>query len=209
MFHLEFFFAKIENRIVQINPPQSLFYTPKMWFLDNSFAEENLKRPKFLLIIKKIKKMKTSDFTLTLLVDQSPKEVFNAIKNVRGWWSGLYSEEFEGRTDKLNEEFTFRAGEGAHYSKQKLIEIIPDKKFVWLVTDSNLTFLENKTEWTGTKIIFEISKKGNKTQIRFTHEGLVPEVKCYDSCAPAWAQYLKEKLRNVISKDKKAPIALQ
>jgi uncharacterized protein YndB with AHSA1/START domain len=209
MFHLEFFFAKIENRIVQINPPQSLFYTPKMWFLDNSFAEENLKRPKFLLIIKKIKKMKTSDFTLTLLVDQSPKEVFNAIKNVRGWWSGLYSEEFEGRTDKLNEEFTFRAGEGAHYSKQKLIEIIPDKKLVWLVTDSNLTFLENKTEWTGTKIIFEISKKGNKTQIRFTHEGLVPEVECYDSCAPAWTQYLKEKLRNVISKDKKAPIALQ
>ena len=153
--------------------------------------------------------MKTSDFTLTLLVDQSPKEVFNAIKNVRGWWSGLYSEEFEGRTDKLDEEFTFRAGEGAHYSKQKLIEIIPDKKLVWLVTDSNLTFLENKTEWTGTKIIFEISKKGNKTQIRFTHEGLVPEVECYDSCAPAWAQYLKEKLRNVISKDKKAPIALQ
>jgi uncharacterized protein YndB with AHSA1/START domain len=209
MFHLEFFFAKIENCIVQINPPQSLFYTLKMWYLDNSFAEGNLKRPKILLIIKKIKKMETSDFTLTLLVDQSPKEVFNAIKNVRGWWSGLYSEEFEGRTDKLDEEFTFRAGEGAHYSNQKLKEIIPDKKLVWLVTDSNLTFLENKTEWTGTKIIFEISKKGNKTQIRFTHEGLVPEVECYDSCAPALTQYLKEKLRNVISKGKEAPIALQ
>lgn len=55
MFHLEFFFAKIENRIVQINPPQSLFYTLKIWFLDNSFAKENLKRAKFLLIIKKDK----------------------------------------------------------------------------------------------------------------------------------------------------------
>jgi len=55
MFHLEFLFAKIENCIVQINPPQSLFYTLKMWFLDNSFAEGNLKRPKFLLIIKKDK----------------------------------------------------------------------------------------------------------------------------------------------------------
>jgi len=153
--------------------------------------------------------MKTSDFTLTLLVDQSPKAVFNAIKNVRGWWSGLYSEEFEGSSDKLNDEFTFRAGEGVHYSKQKLIELIPGKKIAWLVTDSNLTFLENKNEWTGTKIIFEISKKGNKTQIQFTHEGLVPEVECYDSCAPAWTQYLKERLLNLISKGNKPANVLQ
>lgn len=153
--------------------------------------------------------MKTSDFTLTLLVDQSPKVVFNAIKNVRGWWSGLYSEEFEGSSDKLNDEFTFRAGEGVHYSKQKLIELIPGKKIAWLVTDSNLTFLENKNEWTGTKIIFEISKKGNKTQIQFTHEGLVPEVECYDSCAPAWTQYLKERLLNLISKGNKPANVLQ
>lgn len=153
--------------------------------------------------------MKTSDFTLTLLVDQSPKAVFNAIKNVCGWWSGLYSEEFEGSADKLNDEFTFRAGEGVHYSKQKLIELIPRKKIVWLVTDSNLTFLENKNEWTGTKIIFEISKKGNKTQIRFTHEGLVPEVECYDSCAPASTQYLKKRLLNLISKGKEQANVLE
>ena len=153
--------------------------------------------------------MKTSDFTLTLLVDQSPKEVFNAIKNVRGWWSGLYEEEFEGSADKLNGEFTFRAGEGVHYSKQKLIELIPGKKVGWLVTDSNLTFLENKNEWTGTKIIFEIAKKGNKTQIRFTHEGLVPEVECYDSCAPVWTQYLNERLLNQISKGNKPSNVLQ
>lgn len=142
--------------------------------------------------------MKTSDFSTTILVDQSPSKSFNAIKDVRGWWSGLYSEEIEGSTDKLNDEFTFRAGGGAHYSKQKLIELIPDKKIVWLVTDSNLNFIEDKSEWTGTKISFEISKQGDKTKIVFTHLGLVPKIECYDGCSGAWTSYL-EKLEKTLS----------
>ncbi len=136
--------------------------------------------------------MRNQDFTTTLSVDKTLEEAFNAIKNVRGWWSGLYSEEIEGSTDKLNDEFTFRAGDGAHYSKQKLIELIPDKKIVWLVTDSNLTFIGDKSEWTGTKISFEISKQDKKTKIVFTHLGLVPKIECYDGCSGAWTNYLEK-----------------
>jgi hypothetical protein len=141
-----------------------------------------------------VNKTKKQDFTISLLVDQTPKEVFNTVTNVRAWWSGYYSEEIKGDTKKLDDEFTFRAGGGAHYSKQKLIEVIPDERIVWLITDSELTFLEKRDEWTGSKVIFEISKKGNKTQLAFTHEGLNPSIECYDSCAPAWTQYLENKL---------------
>lgn len=143
--------------------------------------------------------MKTSDFTITLFTEQAPQEVFQAINNVSTWWSGYYSEEFKGRTEKLNDEFSFRAGGGAHYSKQKLIEVIPNKKIVWLITESELSFLEKTDEWTGTKVIFEISEKDGKTQLTFTHEGLTPEIECYDSCAPAWTQYVQNKLLPLIS----------
>jgi hypothetical protein len=144
--------------------------------------------------------MTAADFTFTLETENSPEQVFRVIKDVRSWWSGLYAEEFTGETENLHDEFSFRAGEGAHYSKQKLVEVIPDKKIVWLITEGELTFIEKTDEWVGTKVIFEISERNGKTQLVFIHEGLTPEVECYDSCAPAWSMYLQDKLLPLISK---------
>jgi hypothetical protein len=72
--------------------------------------------------------METSDFTTTILVDQTPTEVFKDIKNVRGWWS----EGIEGATDKLNDEFVYHYKD-IHYCKLKMIELVPDQKVVWMV----------------------------------------------------------------------------
>jgi activator of Hsp90 ATPase-like protein len=137
------------------------------------------------------------DFTTSIQVDQTPAEAFEAINDVRAWWPG----EIEGNTKKLDDEFTYRY-KRFHYSKQKLVEVVPGKKVVWLVTDSNLNFVENKAEWTGTKIIFDISEKNNKTQVRFTHQGLVPAYECFDSCSNAWSDIVKNGLRNLIAKGK-------
>jgi len=144
--------------------------------------------------------MATADFTTTIVVDQTPEEVFNAINNPRGWWS----EEIEGSTEKLNDEFNYHYKD-AHISKMKLIEVIPNKKVVWLVLENYFKFTKDKTEWTGTKIIFEISEKDNKTQIRFTHQGLVPEYECYEICRDAWSNYIQNSLRSLISTGKGQP----
>lgn len=133
------------------------------------------------------------DFTSTLVVDQPPSEVFNAVTNVRGWWS----EDVEGGTAGEGDEFTFEVKD-VHYSKQKLVEVVPDEKVVWLVTESDMTFISERDEWTGTKVIFDISAEGDKTKLTFTHEGLAPEVECYEACAPAWEQYVQHSLRRLI-----------
>src|ERR1700730_5314976 len=144
--------------------------------------------------------MTTSDFTTTILVDQSPKEAFNAINNVRGWWS----EEIEGSTDKLNDEFKYHY-EDVHRCKMKIIEFIPNEKVVWLVLDNYFKFTKDKSEWKGTKISFEIAEKDNKTQIRFTHIGLVPQYECYEICRDAWTNYIQNSLRSLITTGKGQP----
>ena len=146
--------------------------------------------------------MKNNDFTTAILLDQSPEEVFNAINNVRGWWS----EEIEGNTSMLNAEFLYHYKD-VHISKMKIVEFIPGKKVVWLVLDNHFNFTKDKSEWIGTKIIFEISERDGKTQLNFTHKGLVPQYECYQVCFDAWTSYIQGSLQNLITKGKGQPNA--
>lgn len=146
--------------------------------------------------------MNTPDFTTAILVEQTPTQAFNAINNVRGWWS----EEIEGGTNKLNDQFKYHY-EDVHRCQIKLIEIVPNKKVVWLVMNNYFKFTKDKSEWTGTKIIFELTEKDGKTQVRFTHQGLVPEYECYDICKGAWTTYIQKSLFNLITTGKGQPNA--
>ena len=136
---------------------------------------------------------KSKDYTASFTVAQTPQEVFKAINNVGGWWSG----EVTGETDKLGAEFTYRV-EDVHRSKQKVTELVAGKRVVWCVVDAELTFTKDKSEWKSTEIVFEIAKKGDKTEVRFTHVGLVPAYECYNNCSNAWGLLVKGNLRRLI-----------
>jgi hypothetical protein len=138
--------------------------------------------------------MNDHSYSTSFAVDRTPEEVFDAINNARGWWS----EEIEGVTDRLGEEFTFRVKD-VHYSKIRVTELVPGKKVVWRVLDNYMNFVDDQSEWIDTEIRFEFSEKDGTTEVRFTHSGLVPEYECFDVCSNAWGFYIGGSLRSLIS----------
>ena len=144
--------------------------------------------------------MENQNYNATLTVSQTANEVFKSINSVSKWWM----ENLEGNSENLNDVFTVDFGDD-NFVTHKLIEVVPNKKVVWLVTDCYLSWFKDKTEWTNTKMSFEISTKGNSTEIGFTHIGLVPEVECYDMCVKGWDQYVKGSLFKLITEGKGQP----
>jgi hypothetical protein len=137
-------------------------------------------------------------FTTAIEVAKSSQEVFNSIKEVPKWWS----KDFEGSSSKLNDEFIIHHP-GRHYSKQKLVEVIPNEKIVWLVTEGTLHWLQtDKHEWTNTKMIFELRTSNGKTILHFTHKGLVPVKECYEMCSKGWSMVINDWLFNYITNGK-------
>ena len=139
-------------------------------------------------------------YSTVIKVDHSPKEVFEAINNVRDWWSGT----IEGNADQLGAEFTYRYKD-AHRSTQRVTEFAPGKRVVWHVVDSELNFVNHKSEWNDTDIVFEISQKDGKTEVRFTHLGLVPDYECYGNCSNTWGSLVNANLRKLITTGQPQP----
>lgn len=140
--------------------------------------------------------------TTTITVAASPQAAFDAINDVRGWWSG----DIEGPTDQLGGEFSYRYGK-LHYSKQRVTELVPGKRVAWLVVDSHLDFVADKKEWNGTTVTFDIARKGDKTEIVFTHAGLDSSHQCFEDCNDAWGSYIRGSLHGLITKGRGAPNA--
>lgn len=144
--------------------------------------------------------MDNHSFTTAFTVDQSPEEAFAAVNNVRGWWS----QEIDGSTDTLGEAFDYHYGD-VHRCRIKVTELVPGRRVSWRVLENYFSFTKDTTEWTGTDITFDVSRKGGETEVRFTHHGLVSEYECYDACSEGWSTYINRSLRDLIATGRGQP----
>jgi hypothetical protein len=134
------------------------------------------------------------DFTTSYTVDQTPDEVFVAVTHVRGWWI----ENNDGGTPHHGDQLVL-PNHPIHRSRQRLTDVVPGQRVEWLVTEADLTFVDDRTEWVGTRIRFEITPEGARTRLTFTHLGLVPAQECFEICRNAWSWYVNVSLRRRIT----------
>ena len=132
-------------------------------------------------------------FSTSFVVTQSPEAAYAAIINPRAWWTGDY----EGTTNAVGESFTYRYKD-LHRSRQLVTELYAGRRVVWQVVDADLSFIADRTEWTGTTIIFDIARGAAGTQVTFTHVGLRPNVECFETCTDAWTTLIHGSLRHLI-----------
>lgn len=157
----------------------------------------------------------TEYLTATMTVDRTPEEVFEAITNVRGWWS----ENIIGDTAALRDEFVFtddsthpgetaQANTGIRFARFQLTEVVPGQRVVWHVVDSYLAFIDDHDEWTDTNAVFDITTDVHGTTLRFTHEGLTAaESSCFESCSRGWTFYITQSLPQLITTGAGQPIS--
>lgn len=146
-----------------------------------------------------VKKNELKSFSYSFGTTKTAEEVFNFLLEVTNWWTGIHEETIKGKSAEINDEFSFSAGGGVHFSKQRLIKLVPYSKIVWRVTESDLTFLKAPDEWVNTKLCFDITTEGKKTTITFIHSGLTPLFECYNGCSTAWTAYMKNLEQSLIT----------
>jgi hypothetical protein len=138
--------------------------------------------------------MNTNNYSRTFVVQRTPQQVYDAVNNVRGWWT----ENTEGPTANKGDAFTVQF-ENIHRTTQLITEAVRGKLIVWHVTEAHLPWLKDAEEWKGTDIRFEIAQEAEGTRLTFTHVGLVPEVECFEQCEKGWDYFVLTSLFKLLT----------
>lgn len=135
------------------------------------------------------------NYTKSFRLQVSPETVFQALtREIPQWWT----EAFEGDAADVKNTFTVRFGDAA-YKTMEVAELVPGSAVSWKVTDAliNSPGLNEKKEWIGTSILWNIVTSGDTTLLTLTHQGLTPALECYTMCREGWQQFTESLVAHI------------
>jgi len=137
--------------------------------------------------------MNDSSYRYRFTVSQSPEAVWAAVADPKSWWS----QEIEGSPAQIGAEVHYHYRD-VHRCTFRVTEALPGRRLVWHVTENQFNFTQDRAEWVGTDVVFDLVPQAGGTEVTFTHRGLVPAYECFEICRDAWTAYLGGSLRKRI-----------
>ena len=138
------------------------------------------------------------DYKATITTNKSIEIVYKAIaEEMSDWWTPM-SNKFLKIGDQAKTDFggeSYWSFEATLLDNPRRIELVcHDAYRIHEGLSDNI-----RTEWLGTKLVFEIIEENEKTSIDFTHVGLVHELECYEVCKGGWDYFFLESLKKYIN----------
>jgi hypothetical protein len=140
----------------------------------------------------------TKDYKTSIEVNGTCDQALAAIADVSAWWA----KDFKGAATKAGDRFTVRFGET--FVDFEIAHPTPHE-VTWLVTDCYLPWLKHKTEWNGTRVIWQVNETDHGSRIDMMHIGLSPQAECFESCRKGWNEHVNESLLNLMNSGKGGP----
>jgi hypothetical protein len=136
----------------------------------------------------------------SLVTKAAQSEILKALTTeICSWWT----EDFSGSAKRVKEEFTVRFG---NTFKTFVVVELSSTTVSWKCMDSYIDMpdLNKKDEWIGTTIHWAIGSDGHQNCLELFHEGLTPEIECFDVCRQGWISFLAS-LRNWLETKEGSP----
>lgn len=143
--------------------------------------------------------MQSDSYSRTITVNTNPDIAFRALtREIDKWW-GAVSNEVNAKVDTFTAFFDEDATQWTflitHFEPNSAVDMqcIDAEHVVEGLPESI------REEWLGTTLKWRLQEVESGTRINFTHEGLVAELGCYDTCVAGWDYFFVNSLQNYLN----------
>jgi hypothetical protein len=149
---------------------------------------------------------KSNSYERKVTVNSSISKVYDALTTgYEHWWTTTGGATFETVGDQI--KFTFPPQ--VSYWTFQAKTLIKDQEVDLICTDAYHLLLDlpdaPKGEWLASRLHFKLTPIDGLTKIHFRHEGLTPDLNCYDICEEGWDHFFMRSLQDYLNSGQGAP----
>ncbi|WP_068410804.1 SRPBCC domain-containing protein [Labrenzia sp. OB1] len=138
--------------------------------------------------------MNGQNYKKSIRVNATKEAVFSALTGgIDKWWTSE-----AGKFEKLGDVAKFGFAGRDSYWSFKAMKLDPDL-IEWECVEAlhihNGLPGEVEKEWLGTRTVWAIEEKDGVTDIQLEHQGLTPDLHCYEICEAGWDMFFLDSLK--------------